>query len=165
MQLVLQNILRFIILVLVQVFVLDNIQFLGYVSPMIYVLFILSLPIRFPKGAILILAFILGIVIDIFNNTMGIHTFATVFVAFLRPALIKMSVSIEEMANPVPSFRTFGVGNYIKYVIFVVLIHHTVLFLIESFSFLHLSLLIPKILVSSVVSILIILGIQSFKSK
>lgn len=165
MQLVFQNIIRFILLVLIQVFVLDNIQFLGYISPMIYVLFILSLPIRFPRGTLLILAFLLGLIIDIFNNTMGIHAFATVFIAFIRSTVIKMSVSTEEMSNPTPSFRVFGVANYVKYVVIMVLIHHSVLFLIESFSFLHLSLLIPKILLSSVVTILIILGTQSLKSK
>ena len=165
MQLVLQNIFRFIILVLVQVFVLDNIQFMGYISPMIYVLFILSLPIRFPRGVLLILAFLLGLTIDIFNNTMGIHAFATVFVAYVRPTVIKMSVSLEEMPNLTPSFRTFGVANYVKYVVLIVLFHNIVLFLVESFSFLHLSLLIPKIILSAAVSILIILGIQSLKSK
>ena len=165
MQLVFQNIIRFILLVLIQVFVLDNIQFLGYISPMIYVLFILSLPIRFPRGTLLILAFLLGLIIDIFNNTMGIHAFATVFIAFIRSTVIKMSVSTEEMSNPTPSFRVFGVANYVKYVVIMVLIHHSVLFLIESFSFLQLSLLIPKILLSSVVTILIILGTQSLKSK
>ncbi len=165
MQLVIQNIVRFIILVLVQVFVLDNIQFLGYISPMIYILFILSLPVRFPKGVLLVLAFVLGLTVDIFNNTMGIHAFATVFAAFVRPVTLKMSVSMEEMANPTPSFRTFGVANYVKYVILTVLIHHTVLFLVESFSFMHLTLLVPKILLSSIVTILIILGIKSLNSK
>ena len=165
MQLVLQNIFRFIMLVLVQVFVLDNIQFMGYISPMIYVLFILSLPIRFPRGVLLIFAFLLGLTIDIFNNTMGIHAFATVFVAYVRPTVIKMSVSLEEMPNLTPSFRTFGVANYVKYVVLIVLLHNIVLFLVESFSFLHLSLLIPKIILSAAVSILIILGIQSLKSK
>ena len=72
MQLVFQNILRFILVVLVQVFVLDNIQFLGYVSPMLYILFILSLPVRFPRGGVLLLAFFIGLIIDMFNNTMGI---------------------------------------------------------------------------------------------
>ena len=165
MQLVLQNIFRFVMLVLVQVFVLDNIQFLGYISPMIYILFILSLPVRFPRGVVLILAFLLGLTIDIFNNTIGIHAFATVFAAFIRPTIINMSVSMEEMANPTPSFRTFGVANYVKYVVLIVLFHSIVLFFVESFSFLHLSLLIPKIILSSAVTILVILGIQSLKSK
>ncbi len=162
MQLVFQNILRFILVVLVQVFVLDNIQFLGYVSPMLYILFILSLPVRFPRGGVLLLAFFIGLIIDMFNNTMGIHAFATVFAAFFRRPAINLSVSTEEMGNPTPSFRSFGVNAYIKYVIIVVLLHHTVLFLVESFSFMNLTLLIPKIIISSLVTILLILGVKSF---
>ena len=79
----LQNILRFIFLILIQVFLLDNIQFMGYINPMIYVLFILLLPVRFPRWALLISAFAMGLIIDVFSNTAGMHTFALVFAAFL----------------------------------------------------------------------------------
>lgn len=165
MQLVLVNIIRFVLLILIQVFLLDNIQFLGYVTPMIYILFILSLPVRFHKGALLILAFGMGLIVDMFNNTMGLHAFASVLMAFLRAPVIRMFVSIDEGANPSPSFRSIGVNSYIKYVIALVLAHHFVLFLMESFSFFNLSLLVPKILISSVVTILLIFGVQSLKSK
>lgn len=165
MQLTLQNILRFIVLVIVQIFLLDNIQVWGYLSPMIYILFIFSLPVRFPRGALLLLAFVLGLIIDIFNNTPGIHAFATVLMAFLRTPIIRMTTSLEDTSNPTPSFRTFGVTGYLEYVIILVLIHHTVLFLIESFSLVNISILIPKIIVSSAVTILLILGVESLHSK
>ena len=165
MAVALQNILRFIFLILLQVFILDNIQFMGYINPMIYVLFILSLPVRFPKWELLILAFIMGLIIDVFSNTAGMHSFALVFAAFLRTPVINIFTSIDEGSNPTPSFHTFGVSAYVKYVVILVLIHHFILFFIESFSFLHLTLLIPKIIISSTVTILLILGLQSFKSK
>ena len=165
MAVALQNILRFIFLILLQVFILDNIQFMGYINPMIYVLFILSLPVRFPKWALLILAFIMGLIIDVFSNTAGMHSFALVFADFLRTPVINIFTSIDEGSNPTPSFHTFGVSAYVKYVVILVLIHHFILFFIESFSFLHLTLLIPKIIISSTVTILLILGLQSFKSK
>ena len=165
MAVALQNILRFIFLILLQVFILDNIQFMGYINPMIYVLFILSLPVRFPKWALLILAFIMGLIIDVFSNTAGMHSFALVFAAFLRTPVINIFTSIDEGSNPTPSFHTFGVSAYVKYVVILVLIHHFILFFIESFSFLNLTLLIPKIIISSTVTILLILGLQSFKSK
>ena len=165
MAVALQNILRFIFLILLQVFILDNIQFMGYINPMIYVLFILSLPVRFPKWALLILAFIMGLIIDVFSNTAAMHSFALVFAAFLRTPVINIFTSIDEGSNPTPSFHTFGVSAYVKYVVILVLIHHFILFFIESFSFLHLTLLIPKIIFSSTVTILLILGLQSFKSK
>lgn len=165
MQLVLVNIIRFVVLILIQIFVLDNIQFMGYVAPMIYVLFILSLPVRFKRGVLLILAFIMGLIIDMFSNTMGLHAFALVLMAFFRAPVIRMFVPLEEGANPSPSFRSIGVNSYVKYVIALVLIHHSVLFIMESFSFFNFSLFIPKILISSTVTILLIFGIQSLKSK
>lgn len=165
MRIALQNIFRFIILVLIQVYVLDNIQFLGYVSPMIYVLFLLSLPVRLHSAVVMLIAFGLGLTIDMFNNTMGMHAFASVLMAFLRPSTIRLFTDFDQIYNPTPSFRTFGVRSYIKYVVVLVLAHHTTLFFIESFSFFNFSQLIPKILISSAVTILLILGIQSMERK
>ena len=161
----LQNIFRFILLIVLQIFLLDNIQFLGYITPMIYVLFILSLPVRFPRSLLLLLAFAMGLIIDIFSNTLGIHAFATVFVAFVRNPVINIFTSIDEGNNPTPSFHSFGVGAYVRYVITIVLLHHTTLFLLEAFSLMNVVFLVPKILISSAVTILLILATQSLKSR
>lgn len=162
---VIQNIFLFIILVVVQVLVLNNIQFLGYVNPFIYILFIISLPVKLKRWITLILAFVLGLTIDAFSDTMGMHAFATVMIAFFRDGIIRLFTSIEEGNNPIPSFYSFGVASYIKYVVLMVLIHHTSLFLLESFSFSNVWLVSLKIAVSSLVTILIILGIRSFSKK
>lgn len=161
----LSNILRFILLVIVQVFLLDNIQFLGYINPMIYVLFIFSLPTRMPRIPLLLLGFLLGIIIDMFNNTPGLHTSATVLIAFLRQPVINMFVEVDEGYNPTPSVRIFGVSAYIKYAITLVFVHHATLFFMESLSFLNIGLLIPKILLSTLVTLVLILIIQSFGKK
>jgi len=161
----LQNIFRFMLLVLFQVLVLNNIQFLGYINPYLYILFILVLPVQMPRWFLLILAFILGLTIDIFSNTPGMHAFATVFVAFFREGIIKLFTNIEEGNNPTPSFHTFGVSAFVKYVVLIVIIHHTTLFLLEAFSFAHFWIMLTKILLSSLVTIMLILGIQSIKTK
>ena len=165
MPVALQNILRFIILVLVQVLVLNNIQFLGFINPYIYILFILSLPVRMPRWTALLLAFALGLTIDIFSNTPGMHAFATVMVAFFRNSIINLFITIDEGNNPTPSYYTFSVGTYVKYVVFMVLIHHVTLFFLEAFSFSHFWLLLAKIILSSAVTILLILGVQSLNKK
>lgn len=162
---VIQNIIWFIVLVLAQVLALNNIQFLGFINPYIYILFILLLPVRLPRWISLLLAFGLGLTIDAFSNTMGMHAFATVLVAFFRNGVIKLFTSIEEGNNPTPSFYTFGVGAYVKYVVVMVLLHHSALFILESFSFNHLWIVTFKILLSSLVTILLILGIRSFNKK
>ncbi|MDR3652875.1 MAG: rod shape-determining protein MreD [Paludibacter sp.] len=162
---VLQNIFRFILLVLFQVLVLDNIQFLGFVNPYLYILFIIALPVQTPRWFSLILAFVIGITVGIFSNIPGPHAFATVLVAFSRDGIIKLFTQIEEGNNPTPSFYTFGVSAYIKYVVLLVLIHNFTLFILESFSFINFWLLLSKIILSSVVTILLILGFQSIKTK
>lgn len=165
MPLAISLILRFILLLAVQILVLDNIQFLGYINPMIYILFIISLPVKFPVWISLLLAFIMGFIIDIFSNTLGIHTATVVLLAFIRFFIIKLFVSIEDIANPTPSFNSFGINNYIKYVTCCVVFHHSVLFFLESFSFTSFPFIVLKIIISSFITLLIILILQSFKSK
>ncbi len=165
MPVVLQNIFRFLLLVLFQVLVLNNIQFLGYINPYIYVLFILALPVRTPRWFALLLAFGIGLTIDMFSNTGGMHAFATVMVAFLRNGTIKLFTAIEEGNNPTPSFHTFGVSAYIKYIVLLIFIHHTTLFILEAFTVAHFWLMLAKILFSSLITVLLILGIQSLNRK
>jgi hypothetical protein len=160
---VLQNIIRFIVLVVVQVLILNNIQFLGYINPSLYIYFILTLPVRVPRWAVLILAFILGLIIDIFSNTAGLHAFATVFVAFVRMPAINILTSIDESADPEPSARTFGWMTYLRYAGILVLIFNVLVFIIEAFSFVDIGIISLKILLSSVVTLLLILIIQMFK--
>jgi len=145
--------------------VLNNIQFLGYINPYIYILFILSLPVKLPRWFSLLLAFGIGLLIDTFSNTMGMHAFASVLVMYMRDFVIKLFTSIEEGSNPEPSFYTFGVGAYIKYVVVMVIFHHGTLFLLEAFSLANFWTLTLKILFSSIITILLILGIQSIKQK
>ena len=84
-----KNIIRFVVLILVQVLVLNHINFFGYLDPYLYVLFILMLPFEIPGWMLLISAFLLGLGIDLFSGTSGIHTAASVFMAFCRPAMLR----------------------------------------------------------------------------
>lgn len=156
-------ILRFLVLVLVQVLILNNINFLGYINPYIYIFFILILPARFSRHLVLIIAFVLGLTIDTFANTYGIHTFSTVLIAYLRPVSIKLFTNIEEDTNPIPSLASFGVFGYIKYMFSLVLIHHASFYLLEVFSFVNIGFTLLRILLNSLITAIILLGIISFK--
>ena len=79
----------FVSLVLTQVLVLNHIQFSGFVNPYVFPLFILLLPFDTKGWVLLFSAFFLGLIIDLFNGTMGMQTFATVFMAFLRPLFLR----------------------------------------------------------------------------
>jgi len=162
---VIQNIVSFVILVLAQVLVLNNIQFLGFINPYIYILFLISLPVRLPRWATLLLGFAIGLLIDAFSNTFGMHAFASVLIAYARSFIIQLFTSIDEGNNPTPSFHSFGVGAYIKYVFVMVFLHHSALFFLEAFSFSHFWLVLFKTILSSIISILIILGVRSLNRR
>ena len=125
---------NFIGLVLLQVLILNNIEFSGYINPYLYVLFILALPFETPNWVLLVLAFIMGFTIDLFSNTLGMNTFATVLMAFTRPYLLKVIAPREgyEIGTR-PGAKFFGFEWFIKYSLILVLVHHFSLFYIEAF--------------------------------
>ena len=114
---------------------MNNIQFSGLVNPYFYVLFILLMPINTPRYMLLISGFLLGLTIDIFSNTPGIHASATVFMAFVRPLVVNASSVDEADTMLPPSISTFGFSWFVRYAVILILSHHFFLFFIEVFSF------------------------------
>lgn len=156
------NIIRLFLLLLVQIFILNNIHFLGFVNPYIYILAIMMWPVRFDRKTAMLLALGIGLVIDSFNNTPGIHTAAALLAAYLRNPVINLFVDIEEGNNPTPSIRSFGIAKFINYAVVIIFVHHFTLFFLEAFSFEHFGLTLLRIVINSLVTLTIILGIQSF---
>jgi len=158
--------LNFILLVLLQVFVLNNIQFSGYINPYIYVVFILTLPFETPKWLLLVLAFLMGISIDVFSNTPGMHSSATVFMAFLRPFVLKI-IAPRDGYEPEtsPHLRYYGGNWFLKYAAILVFAHHLFLFYIEVFRFSDFFATLLRAVLSSSFSIVLILIGQYFFRK
>lgn len=137
-QLVVKNIIRFILLVLLQVLVLDNVQFHGFIIPYVYVMFILLLPFQINKSWLLILAFVMGITIDFFGNTLGLHAGALVFMAFVRPGVLRFYFPrLEADPNDEPGIRKLGFWGFLRYAFTLILLEQIVLTFLELFSFRH----------------------------
>jgi len=112
-----RNIIRFLLLVLVQVLVLNEIKLGGYINPYIYVLFIILLPVDISKSLLLTLAFILGLTIDFFGNTLGLHAAATVLMAYARPGTINLFFSnLEFNSNEEPGLQRLKFSGFFRYV-------------------------------------------------
>ena len=92
----------FVSLVLIQVLILNQIQLGGFINPYIYILFVILLPLSAPRYAVMLLGFVLGLTIDVFMNSLGIHAAATVFIAYLRPLVIRSISSHEEDRSEYP---------------------------------------------------------------
>lgn len=151
-------IIRFILLVLVQVLVLNNMNLSGYVNPYVYVLFILLLPVNFNKSASLILAFIIGLTIDFFGNTIGLHAAASVLLAYFRPYILNLFFqNLEFTGDDEPGLNKIGLGGFMRYTFVLVFIHHTALFFLEIFSLNDFLYTLYRIFLSSLVSTIVIL--------
>ena len=161
---ILQHTTRFFILVGIQILVLNNVQISGYINPFVYILFIILLPPKMPKSIVLILAFIMGFTIDIFSDSYGIHSSATVLLAFLRPKVltlvsIKGGEDLEEIG-----IKQLRINRFFTYSGILCLTHHFTLFYLEAFRLNEFFDTFLRTLYSSIISILMILLIESLFS-
>ncbi|WP_424495234.1 rod shape-determining protein MreD [Salinimicrobium sp. GXAS 041] len=162
---VISNTLRFIFLILLQVLLLNNINFLGYVNPYLYILFIILFPFNGSQTLLLLLSFLLGLGVDLFEDSGGINAAACLVVAYIRPAVLRFSFGVSYDYQTI-KFSSTPLGSRISYVAFIVFIHHLVLFLLEIFSFAHLLLLFKKTLYSGIFTMLLVfLSLALFSRK
>lgn len=153
-----RNILRFVVLLIVQVMVFDNLQLGSYIHPYIYVLFVLLLPFDTPKWRLLIDAFLIGIAVDIFNGTPGLNASATVLMAFVRPFIIEITSRKSDIEDKyAPTITEMGLQWFAVYALLLLLLHNLVLFWLEAFSVRLLGLVMAETLLSVPVSLLLII--------
>ncbi|NQU84708.1 MAG: rod shape-determining protein MreD [Mariniphaga sp.] len=148
--------IMFISLVLIQVLILNFIQFSGYINPYMYILFILLLPVSTPRYLIVILGFVLGLVIDIFSNTIGMHASATTFMAFARPFVIELISAREMDKSEYPGLNQYGFQWFLYYSAILVVLHHIFFFYVEAFTFMNFIYTFIRSILSSIFSIFII---------
>lgn len=154
-----KNIIRFVLLLLLQVFVLNKVLLQQFINPYIYLLFILLLPFNIPRWLLLFGGLAMGLSLDAFMNTMGMHAAACVLIAYLRPFIINV-LSPQggfEVVQQTPSIASMGFRAFMVYAIILVLVHHVVYFSLEVFGFAAPLYLLIKILASAGVSIALIL--------
>lgn len=158
----LQYIIRFILLLLTQVFVLYQIPPLHhYFTPLLYFIFILWLPFRIGRSQLLIVSFVTGLTLDFFTKTPGMHAAACVFIGYIRPFIINIIVPHQgaEFNYREPSAVSLGNVQYMIYVSVLTLLHHGVLFTIQAFQF-NILYLIFKTLGSCIISFILILIVE-----
>ena len=158
-----KNIVRFIFFILVQVFVLNQIPPLHHlVNPYVYFLFILWLPFKMGRRSLMLVALVLGLCLDYFTKTPGLHAAPCVLIAYFRPFVINLLIPHEgaDTNYEEPSFRSMGFAPYFIYAAVLTLVHHAFLFLLEALQFAGFFYFIVKTLLSVAISLLIILIVE-----
>ena len=132
---IIRRLIIFVALLLAQVLVLNRIQLFHCATPLLYIYFVIIFPRRYPRWAILLWSFALGLCVDMFNNTPGVAAASTTIIGFLQPYLIELFLPREAEDDIKSSAQTLGVGHFISLSAILVIVFCLVFFAIELFSF------------------------------
>ncbi len=158
---IIRNIIRFILLVAVQVLIINNIELGRFINPFLYVLFIIILPFETPKWVVLFSAFLIGITIDMFTDTGGMHAAACVLMGYVRPAVLKLFSPRDGYEfGTQPTVQYLGVPWFMSYAGILVLSHHLFLFFLEVFRFSEFFSTFLRVLVSTVFTLFLVIITQ-----
>lgn len=148
------NTARFILLLAAQVVIFNNINFLGFINPYPYILFIILYPVNGNRYGLLMASFFLGLVMDLFSNSGGVHTTACLALAFYRPYIFKFSFGLSYEYQTV-RLNDILTPERFSFILLSVVLHHLVLFVLEVFTFEYIWSIILRTLVGTLFTIII----------
>jgi hypothetical protein len=126
------NIARFILLLVAQVLIFNRIDLFGFINPFPYVLFIILYPVNGNKSGLLAASFLLGLLMDMFWNSGGVHAASCLVLAYYRPAIFKFSFGLSY------EYQTVRLNDVVtperfSFLLIAIVLHHFVLFVLEVF--------------------------------
>ena len=155
-----KNIIRFMLFILIQVFVLDRIHLHQMITPYLYFLFILWLPFKLQRSWLMIFAFLLGFTLDSFRHQPGFHAASCVLIAYLRPFLINLLIPQEGFETNYEEPSISSMGGILPYTIYIgvfAFMHNAWLFLLEAWQFGNIWYFLVKTVLSTLISLLLII--------
>lgn len=156
---------QYILLMILQVFLFDQLQFMGVCHPFIYILFLLMMPITLPHSVDMLIGAMVGLIMDVFSNSLGIHTSACILLMFLRPYLLETILNDKDRLNEQISTRVVGPEAMGKYLAILIIIHHLMVFILSAWSWTHIGFVLLETLVSALITFIFIFGFNILKYK
>lgn len=151
-----------LLLIIAQVVVLNHICLFGVAVPFAFIYIIMRLPLSTNQNLVLTVSFLLGLVIDIFSDTQGMNSLTCTLIGAVRKPVLRLYFPREnELSDPCPSISSLGFITYAKYAFTISLLYCTIIFIIEAFSFFNMTVLILRILFSTLLTTLLLIGIDS----
>ena len=159
------SIFQFFILLFLQSFLLNNINFLGFINPNLYLLYIIVYRLDGNPTILIILGFLMGLLLDLLTQGSGGHTIATLTIAFIRPYIIRFSFGVNYDA-PMGMIKASPLSQRLLYLFLMILVHHLVLFSVIYFSFDNLVTILKNTLFTTFFTfILVFTSLGLFKKK
>lgn len=163
---VLNNSIRFIGLLLLQVLVLNHINLFGFINPLLYIVWVLLFPIKKNKTSLLLLSFLLGLSIDFFSDSGGIHAAATLFIAYIRIPILNTVLGKSDFDYLLFNLRSIAFIKALSFIAILTFIHHFIIFSLEYFSFNSISAILYNTILTGIFTLILsILGIILFTKK
>ena len=159
-----KHIIRAVLILLVQVLVLKRIG-LGnswiwlHGNIFIYPIIVLLLPFRLSRHYVIVLGFLLGLLIDMFYDTIGVHAFALTATAYARGLLLSyLEPRGGYQLSMSPTQYSMGLNWLMTYTSLSIVIHTFLFFTAEIFTFVYIGQILLNSLVTFFLSIAVIMG-------
>lgn len=144
---------------------LNHIELFGCATPFLYVYFIMLFRRGFPRWAVLLWSFFLGIFIDMFSNTPGVAASSATFIGLLQPYLLNLFAPRDSSDDMMPTMKSLGVARYVYYTIICVFIFNLLFFTVEMFSFFNWLQWALNLCGSTVLTVVLILVIENVRKR
>ena len=144
----------FVVVLLLQVYLFDNISLGIYFHPLVYVAFIILLPLKFNHGGVVVLSALMGLIMDLLTGMAGLNVLALTTAGFVRPMLVKFICGYGGvLSEPIPMINRVAPKRLLLYIVAMVAVHSGVYFLLESLSVMHLLHTLMRLVVSGAVAV------------
>ena len=161
----LKRIALFLVFVLAQALVLGGIHLFNCATPLLYVYFVMMFPRNYPKWALLLWSFSMGLLIDVLFNTPGLAAASLTLIAAIQPYLLEAFTTQDSAENLEPTLKTLGWKKYTVYAVMTVLIFCIVIYSLEMFSFFNLLHWAMCVIGSTLITLVFIFTFEIARSK
>ena len=161
----LKGIALFVILLLVQVVFLNHIHLFGFATPLLYMYVAIVFRRNYPRCAMLLWSFAMGLAVDVFSNTPGMAAASMTLLGFVQPYILLPFTNRDTPADFEPTLRQMGPAKFLWYAAICVFFYCLVFFTIEDFSFFNPLYWLGSIVGSSLLTLIFVLVIENFRSK
>lgn len=153
-------------MIIFQVVIFNNLIILNCAIALVFLYYIVILPISLSPNYVMSLAFLMGLSIDIFQDTPGMNAMACTIIGFIRrPVFFLYNERDEEYGSKRLGLNTLGIVPFLKYLLTIVLIYTVILYIIEALSYFDVNRLLLRIGGTTALTFIVIFAIDSLTMK